>query len=176
MVNAHLYLIPHKSYVLAGASKMFDQAKLENDLKFDEGDRRVRYRDTRGIWTIGIGHNLEVSPLPAGWTEPLTDAQIDALFDHDIAGTLVRLDQRLPWWRNAPEPVARSLANMGFNMGVGQPAALGRPASGLMQFTNTLELIRTGHYAAAADALDKSLWDKQVHGRADRIEALLRAA
>lgn len=154
---------------------MFDQSKLEADLKVDEGVRRSRYLDTRGIPTIGIGHNLQASPLPAGMTEPLTDAMIDQLFNRDIGGTLTRLDQRIPWWRDLPEPAARSLANMGFNMGVGQPAYTGHPATGLMQFRNTLELIHAGRYSAAADALDHSLWDKQVHGRADRIEALLRA-
>lgn len=155
---------------------MFDQAKLEADLKIDEGDRRVPYTDTRGHPTVGIGHNLDASPLPAGWSYPLNDAQIDALFDRDIAKTLANLDARLPWWRDAPEPVARSIANMAFNMGVGRPAAPGRRATGLMQFVNTLELLRTGRYKDAADALDRSLWDRQVHGRADRIEALLRAA
>lgn len=153
----------------------FDQGKLEADLAVDEGKRFVPYIDTRGHPTVGLGHNLDASPLPAGWAYPLTEAQVDQLFNKDIAGTLAGLDARLPWWRSLPEPAARSLANMAFNMGVGRPSAPGSAATGLMQFTKTLALIQGHQFADAADALDHSLWDKQVHGRADRIEATLRA-
>lgn len=150
---------------------MFDQSKLEDSLKVDEGDRTRRYLDTKGIWTIGIGHNLKVSPLPAGWIEPLTDAQIDTLFGRDIGKTLVNLDARWPGWRNYPEPIARALADMGFNMGVGQPGV-----SGLMQFTGFIALIKAGRYGAAADDLTHTLWATQVGARAGRIEALIRSA
>lgn len=150
----------------------FNQALLEKDLIVDEGLRFSPYDDTRGIPTVGIGHNLRASPL-SGVSYPLTQAQVDAIFNRDIAKTLASLDARLPWWSTKPEPVARCIANMAFNMGVGTS---GPPATGLMQFTNTLHLLQTDQFKAAADALDHSLWDRQVHGRADRIEAILRAA
>jgi lysozyme len=146
---------------------------LEDQLTVDEGKRYKRYLDSRGIPTIGIGHNLNASPLPAGWTEPLTDAQVDQLFQQDIAGTLSRIATRLPWVAQQPQAIQLALSDMGFNMGVGQA---GPPATGLMGFHTFLGLVQAGNYSAAADDLVGTLWAKQVGNRATRIEAQIRAA
>ncbi len=146
---------------------------LEDQLTVDEGKRFTRYRDSRGIWTIGIGHNLEVSPLPPGWVEPLSEAQVDLLFQKDIAGTLNRIATRLPWLGQQPMAIQLALTDMGFNLGVGQA---GPPATGLMGFHTFLGLIQAHNYAAAADDLMGTLWAKQVGNRALRIEAQIRAA
>jgi lysozyme len=52
----------------------FDQAKLDAELSRDEGRQHSPYRDTEGHMTIGIGHNLDVAPLPAGTHYPISDA------------------------------------------------------------------------------------------------------
>ena len=70
---------------------------------------------------------------------------------------------------------AEAFINMLFNMGMGK---MGHPElGGLYSFTNTLSLIYdhyTVDWEAVADNLDHSKWDKQVEGRADRIEAELK--
>ena len=91
---------------------------LYAELKSDEGVYRNKYLDTVGVPTCGIGHNLKVSPLPAGWTFPLSDDQIKQLFTHDIAIVFAGLDLHLPWWRNLTEVRQRVLANMTFNLGM----------------------------------------------------------
>jgi len=144
----------------------FSITNLKRDLAVDEGSRATRYRDSAGHWTIGVGHNLDASPLPSGWREPLTQTQIDELFSRDVSRTLAGLDQHLPGWRSRPEPVARSLANMAYNLGV----------AGLLGFTTFLRLISEGRYADAASDLNGTLWARQVGARATRIEALLRSA
>jgi|WetSurMetagenome_2_1015567.scaffolds.fasta_scaffold423396_1 lysozyme len=149
---------------------MFSEQNLRSDLKVDEGDERRPYKDTRGFWTVAIGHNLDVSPLPSGMSYPLTDDMVNAIFERDISGTLARLDARLPGWRDFPEPIARSLANMGFNMGVGQWGK-----SGLLEFTTFIGLLKAHNYAAAADDLIHTAWHSQVGDRALRIEALIRS-
>lgn len=154
-----------------GVPDMFDQSKLDVMLGVDEGDVSTVYTDTRGHPTIGKGHNLDASPLPAGWAPPLTEDQINQLLDMDTSKTLANLDARWPGWRDLPEPVTRVIAGMGFNMGVGQWGV-----SGLMQFTGFIGLIKAGQYSAAADDLTHTLWQSQVGARALRYEALLRTA
>ncbi|WP_186159252.1 glycoside hydrolase family protein [Burkholderia gladioli] len=70
---------------------------LEAELHRDEGVRSSIYLDTTGIPTVGVGHNCQVSPLPAGWACPLTDAQVNQLLSGDITSTLEKLDRSLPW-------------------------------------------------------------------------------
>jgi lysozyme len=54
--------------------------KLIAELRRDEGVRYSPYNDTKGIPTVGVGHNLNAKPLPAGWKYPLNDTQL-ALVD-----------------------------------------------------------------------------------------------
>lgn len=151
---------------------MADNFNIDNVdvmLGVDEGDRSRVYIDTRGHPTIGKGHNLDASPLPAGWTPPLTEDQINQLLNRDLAKTIANLDARFPGWREFPEPVTRVVAGLGFNMGVGVPGV-----SGLMQFGQFIGLLKAGRYSAAADDLMHTLWATQVGSRATRYAALLR--
>jgi lysozyme len=56
------------------------------------------------------------------------------------------------------------LVNMAFNMGI----------NGLLGFKHTLELVRTGNYADAADAMLNSKWAEQVGPRAKRLSEQMR--
>lgn len=132
---------------------------LEAELRRDEGVRYEPYADTAGNQTIGVGHNMKVSPLSDGWTLPLTDAQVDQLLARDITTTLAKLDRFLPWWRGLSEVRQRVLANMCFNLGIG----------GLLTFRNTLTDVKTGFYTAAATGMRSSLWARQVGERAQRL-------
>src|ERR1700743_3272679 len=95
-------------------------ALLEAELRRDEGIRYMPYLDSRGYRTAGVGHLLSGAPLPAGWTYPLTDAQVNQWLDQDIASTLYALDRKLPWWRSMDEVRQRVIANMCFNLGITQ--------------------------------------------------------
>lgn len=134
-------------------------ALLEAELRRDEGVEYVEYPDTMGIPTTGVGHNLKTSPLPAGWTYPLSDAQVNQLLAHDLAVTFAALDLHLPWWRALDEVRQRVVANMGFNLGVVR----------LLGFRNTLAAMQGGNYAAAAAGMKASAWYGQVGNRAVRL-------
>lgn len=143
----------------------FNQAKLDAELSLDEGRRAYPYLDSRGIETVGIGHNLIASPLP-GQTYPMTDAQIDAVFARDVASSVAKLDTYLPWWRTLTDGRQRAMLNMAFNLGVGRPGA----GTGLLAFGTFLSLMKNGNYKAAAQDLVYTLWARQVGARATRIE------
>ncbi|MGS1052020.1 glycoside hydrolase family protein [Burkholderia glumae] len=136
---------------------------LEAELRRDEGVRYSIYLDTAGIPTVGVGHNCQVSPLPTGWTCPLTDAQVNQLLANDIASTLAKLDRSLPWWRGMDEVRQRVIANMCFNLGIGT----------LLTFKNTLAAMQRGSYSVAAAGMLNSKWATQVGARATRLASAM---
>ncbi|MGS0982030.1 glycoside hydrolase family protein [Burkholderia glumae] len=136
---------------------------LEAELRRDEGVRYSIYLDTAGIPTVGVGHNCQVSPLPTGWTCPLTDAQVNQLLANDIASTLAKLDRNLPWWRGMDEVRQRVVANLAFNLGIGT----------LLTFKNTLAAMQRGSYSVAAAGMLNSKWATQVGARATRLASAM---
>lgn len=134
-------------------------ALLEAELRRDEGVRYSPYTDTTGHRTIGVGRNLTVSPLPAGWTYPLTDVQVNQLLTQDLQNTFAQLNASLPWWTSLDDVRARVVANMAFNLGV----------AGLLTFHNTLAAMQRGSYAIAAAGMIHSQWATQVGARAQRL-------
>ncbi len=141
-----------------------DLKKLILELRRDEGVRYAPYNDTMGIQTVGVGHNMKASPLPAGWKAPLTDAQVDTLLAADIESVRKALDARLPWWSGLDDVRQRVLANMAFNMGI----------QGLLGFKNTLAAVQAGRYADAAQGMAASAWARQVGARAARLAQAMK--
>jgi len=129
------------------------------ELRRDEGVRYDEYLDSKGIPTTGCGHNLRVRPLPAGWTFPLTDPQVDQLLSGDLGSTFAGLDADIQWWKQLDDVRQRVLANMAYNLGV----------SGLMTFHNMLGATQRGAYAVAAAAMRASAWYSEVGQRAVRL-------
>jgi len=160
----------------------YDLPQLRREIARDEGDKLTVYRCTAGKLSIGKGRNLDDVGISADEMKALgitvascikngiTQAQSDALFDHDIARSERDLDKNLPWWRKLDKVRQRVMLNMCFNMGVGSA----KTGKGLLGFVNTLKLIQIGQYAKAADGMATSKWDRQVGIRADRLEAMMR--
>jgi len=138
-----------------------DLALLDAELRRDEAVRYVPYLDTATppCRTVGVGHNMDASPLPAGWTFPLTDDQINQLLNHDLQITLSALDLHLPWWKSLDGVRQRVVANLGFNMGIGK----------LMEFHKALTAMQAGSYSDAAAEMRKSAWYGEVGARAVRL-------
>ena len=141
-----------------------NEAQLVEELRRDEGVRYVPYRDTKGIPTTGVGHNLQASPLPAGWSYPLTDAQVDTLLQADLKNAYSDLNRSLPWWTDLNDVRQRVICNMCFNLGM----------SKLAGFRNTLTAIRQGQYRDAASGMLNSAWASQVGARAQRLAQMMR--
>ncbi|MFL9943754.1 glycoside hydrolase family protein [Paraburkholderia graminis] len=132
---------------------------LEAELRRDEGVRYWPYKDSKGIQTTGVGHNLQAKPLPTSWAYPLSPAQVAQLLEQDIADTFANLDRNLAWWRQLDEVRQRVVANMCFNLGIGK----------LLGFKNTLAAMQRGSYAVAAAGMKASDWYGQVGQRAVRL-------
>jgi lysozyme len=142
-----------------------NEAQLVVELRRDEGVRYVPYADTKDIPTTGVGHNLQASPLPAGWTYPLTDDQVNQLLMSDLANVFSDLNRDLPWWTDLNDVRQRVIANMMFNLG----------SNKLLGFKNTLAAMRQGRYDDAAAGMLNSAWASQVGARAQRLAQMMRS-
>jgi lysozyme len=133
-----------------------DRAALRKALAVDEGLRLTPYRCPAGKLTIGYGRNLE--------DRGISEATALQMLDEDIDSHAKDLETAYPWVRDLDPVRYRVLVNMAFNMGIRT----------LSQFKTTLGYIRRGEYDAAADAMQQSLWAKQVKGRARRLADEMR--
>lgn len=132
---------------------------LTAELIVDEALKLKPYHCTAGKLTIGIGRNLDdvgISPDEARY-----------LLKNDIDRVCSQLDAALPWWRTMSERRQRVLANMCFNMGIGNST------KGLLSFRNTLASMQRGDYRAAARGMRDSAWAKQVGARSERLAKMM---
>lgn len=152
---------------------------LEKLLTWDEGKRLKPYKDSRGIDSIGIGHNLVANGLPVGLlpadcptaypacmdylnANGLTDAQCDALFVHDIthvAGFLTGY----AWFKTLDIVRQTALQDMAFNMGE-------RTFRTFAQFT---ALVGAQRFTEAADDLRHTAVFRELTARYTRIARML---
>jgi lysozyme len=135
-------------------------SNLVRQLNGDEGRKPCVYQDHLGFWTIGVGRLVDARKPGAG----LRPKEMDYLLANDIEDRVQQLTARLPWFVNLDEARQGVLLNMSFQLGV----------DGLLGFKNTLELVRTGQYATAADAMLQSKWAGQTPERAKRLSDQMR--
>lgn len=162
------------------------QTLEEKLIEFHEGRRNIRYLCPAGFETIGVGHNLEASPLTDGQVDVvlgdavsesesrdtlleraleggISNEAVDRIFEDDLAKVRDQLDIKLPWWRQLSEVRQAVLLDMAFNMGIG----------GLLKFRQTLEHFRVGRYTLASGEMLNSLWAQQVPTRAHRLSEMV---
>lgn len=131
------------------------KALLRRELLRDEGVRLEAYKDSVGLWTIGVGHLLGDQPRMTRITQQEADALLD--YDIDSAEALAMTLVPNPDVR-ATASRWRAIVNMTFNLG-----------SRLAQFHRFLAALDNGQWDAAADEMLQSKWAKQVGARANRL-------
>lgn len=161
-------------------------ASLFDLLVLDEGYLHVPYAGPlHGTPTVGIGHNITAHGLPLwlayeigmsyeAWlaakpedlaafvtAHPLSDSQIDRLYQADLEGILPVLE---PFGRAGPVRYA-ALADMAFNLG----------GQGFMSFTTFLGFVKAGEWSQAARDLRGTLVYRQLTTRYERLAAMLES-
>ena len=130
--------------------------KLEDQLIAHEGLRLDIYKDSVGIWTIGVGRNLEHVGLRS-------EAEAKFLLRSDLVAIRAELERAIPWLSDRSEARQHVLMDMAFNLGV----------SGLMKFEKTLRHVANGNYAAASVEMLRSRWSRQVHQRSVTLSEMM---
>ena len=126
-----------------------------------EGRRLSAYRDSRGIWTIGVGHAATGLPPKPFAGMRISEAECDAMLASDLAPVEAVITKRLAVPISAGEGDA--MASLGFNIGSG----------GLAKST-VIKRLNLGDIAGAADAF--LMWSKPAEligrRRAERAQFL----
>lgn len=138
-------------------------------LTLNEGFRNEPYKDSRGFWTIGIGHLITTKKdLPKEWKNAkLTDDEVKALFKEDYNKHLNEA-KKLPMYEKLNEEGKLALLDLTFNMGTNKFNETKWP-----KFFSALE---SEDLDTAAQELENSKWFNQVGNRGPRVIDLIQKA
>lgn len=131
-------------------------------LKYHEGLRLKAYLCPSKVWTIGFGHTSDRHhEVTEGMTITLDEAYRLLLLDISEAEADAR--RLLPNFNDLTPRRQDAMVNMAFQLGYFR----------LSKFVNTLNYIRTGRYAQAAEGLKNSAWFRQT--QKDRTDYVVNA-
>lgn len=145
---------------------MLDTAEMINRLILHEGLRLMPYKDTLGLWTIGIGRCVETNPFTeeelkavGDWKNGITRNAAYMLCRNDIDRCLCELKKNIAFFEKLDAERQYVLLDLCFNMGI----------KGLLKFKNMLSAFGVGGWNKAADELLNSKYATQVGKRAVRL-------
>lgn len=128
-----------------------------------EGVSHVRYRDSRGIPHIGIGHRIYPHE---NFGSRISSAQVDQLFTRDLNTARHAALTHVSSFTTHPKEIRLLIVGLAFNIG----------DTGLSHFTRFISALNRHDYLSAARELENSRWARQVPGRARDYVNLLEAA
>ena len=136
--------------------------KLEQMLRVHEGVKHKMYLDSKGIETIGIGHNLR--------DVPISDEAVSLIFQTDLENAIEEVERMFRWYTKLDDVRKAAIIDMIFNMGL--PTFL--------TFKKTIDYLDEGDYeSASAEILvgsgpgGKSRYYADVGRRAETISQML---
>ena len=145
-----------------------------------EGKVNFPYKDSKGLWTIGVGHLIgNGKTLPAeydAWknnggpydknnnkSPAMTDEQVMALFEKDFESHR-KMAEKTPGWNLANESGQAAMIDLAYNLG----------GSWYKSWKDTSAALESGDFEKAANGLKNSKWYEQVKGRAVKIVDMIR--
>lgn len=148
--------------------------ELTESLVEHEGKEDTPYRDSRGLWTVGIGRCLETNPITkAEWkwlldnkavTFQLTGIGLQYLFANDVRSATTQIKARCDFWDRLNDVRQNVLIEMCFQMGIDR----------LLGFNKMFAALRVGNWEEAKkEALDSD-WHKQTPNRVRVLAEALR--
>lgn len=143
-------------------------------LRYDEGLELKVYKDTRGFWTVGIGHLLTKNPskevaiskldevLGRKTSGVITMQEAQDLFELDVNDAIDGIEKNSVLsdvYAALDIERQKALINMVFQMGV----------TGVAGFKNSMRMLKEHRWPEAAVNLAQSNWYKQTPNRAKRV-------
>lgn len=147
-------------------------------IKYDEGTRVKLYKDTVGLYTIGVGHCLQTTnkveaiqklDKKFGRTTSglITEHEVEELLLEDIQRTIldIQSNKTLSRLYNSLDSNRKfALINMCFQLGV----------TGVASFRKSVALLVNSNWTEAEKELKDSLWYCQTKDRAERVISVFR--
>ena len=110
-----------------------------------EGRRLEAYRDTAGIWTIGVGHTSAAGPPAVTPGLSLSAEECDAVFARDVTRFVRAVQNAVP--AGLPDHAFDALVSLCFNIG-----------EGAFRRSTVARRLKAGDRAGAAEAI--LLWNR----------------
>jgi lysozyme len=130
-----------------------------------EGKRNKPYKDSLGLWTVGVGHLIgDGKTLPPEWNKTFSDEEVMNLFEEDFAHHK-KIAEETPGYQAANEGGKAAFIDLSFNMGKWWP-----------KWPTTKKLLENEQFEDAAGAMKDSKWYSQVGNRAVTITSLVAQA
>ena len=130
-----------------------------------EGKRNEPYKDSLGLWTVGVGHLIgDGKSLPPEMNRRFSDEEVMNMFEEDFAHHK-KIAEQTPGYQAANEGGKAAFIDLSFNMGKWWP-----------KWPTTKKLLANEQYADAAEAMKDSKWYDQVGNRAVTITNLVAQA
>ena len=134
-------------------------------VKRHEGVRNKPYKDSLGLWTVGVGHLIgDGKSLPKEWDRTFSDKEVNDLFEGDFAHH-VKIAEQTPGYSKSNDGGKAAFIDLAFNMGKWWP-----------KWPSTKKKLEEGDFQQAAAGLKDSKWYQQVGNRAKEIVALVSQA
>lgn len=141
-----------------------DDKPIMEMIKRHEGVRTKPYKDSLGLWTIGVGHLIgDGKTLPPEWNRELSMQEVDALFAEDYKHHK-EAATKIPGYNKLNMSGQGALIDLTFNMG----------PTWWKKWPNFTKNIGAGNTEGAAASLEDSKWYQQVKSRAKTIVAMIR--
>jgi GH24 family phage-related lysozyme (muramidase) len=130
-----------------------------------EGLRNKPYKDSLGLWTVGVGHLIgDGKTLPEAMNREFSQQEIMAMFEEDFTKHYA-IAQRTPGWDKANDIGKGAMIDLAFNMG-----------QWWNKFPNTAKALAAGDWKGASAGLRDSKWFSQVKGRAVTVTGMIEQA
>jgi lysozyme len=157
---------PPKAMAKAGGSMSDDEIKKM--IIKHEGLRNKPYKDSLGLWTVGVGHLIgngfkgQPAPPPE-WNREFSTEEVMKMFDEDYAHHKSAA-MNIPGFDKVDSKGQGALTDLTFNMG----------PSWISKWPKLKKQLGEGDTQSAASNLQESKWYGQVGNRAPTIVSLLK--
>lgn len=150
----------------AGGANMSDD-EIKKMIVAHEGIRTKPYKDSLGLWTVGVGHLIgDGKTLPADWDREFSKEEVMALFDKDYAEHKRAAESRTPKFDKMTGAGQGAFTDLTFNMG----------PNWLSKWPKLKAQIEAEDTQGMTSNLAGSTWAKQVKSRSNDIIALAEQA
>ena len=146
--------------------------EVKSFVELNEGRENTPYKDTKGLWTVGVGH-LIGKTLPKEFTnsdgtpKKLSDTEVDRLFEMDYEKHKQDATQ-LPMYNELDSKGKQALIDLSFNMGSSK--------FNEKKWPKFFAALKAKDLDKAALELKDSNWFTDVKRRAPRVIKLIKQA
>ena len=152
---------------------------MQRQIAFHEGQKNYPYKDSLGLWTIGVGHLIgnDEDLANSGYSQysranPMPDSEVTELFQEDLTDHKA-IAEGYDFYDDMNEKGKRAIIDLTFNMG---DFLNELDEYGNYVWVNLREQLANSDWDAAANNLASATYGRQVGQRAITVTDMLRQA